>query len=92
MGVDSYRSADSRCSSALTLRGVGLAFENFRVTAQKIRSILYRLLKGGHGERKLRHLRDDRFVAGDDGGFKFVPERRKIGLRKSTLIQQQKTK
>src|ERR1043166_3701772 len=75
-----------RLSPGKTLRRVGLALENFCITAQKIRSIVYRLLKGRHRERKLRHLHYDRFIASDDGGFNFVQERSEIGLRKSVLI------
>jgi hypothetical protein len=40
------------------------------------------LLPRLHRQRKFRHLRDGRLVAGDDSGFKLVPERGKIGLGK----------
>src|SRR5439155_5004085 len=65
-----------------TLRGIGLAFENFVIAAQELLLVLYGLLKGGHRHWEFRHLYDRRFITSDDRGFKFVPECRKVGLRK----------
>ena len=65
-----------------TLGGVRLAIENFIITTQEIRFGFHRFYPVLHRQRKFRHLRDGRLVAGDDSGFKLVPERGKIGLGK----------
>src|SRR4029077_15142224 len=49
-----------------TLRGIGLAFENFVVTAQKIFLVLYGFYLVGHRQWKVRHLCDRRLIACDD--------------------------
>src|SRR5438552_11569973 len=72
-----------RFSASKTLRGIGLAFENFVVTAQEVLLVLYGFYPIGHRQWEFRHLRDRRFIASYDGGFKCFPERRKVALRKS---------
>ena len=63
-----------------TLRGIGLALENFVITPQEILLVFYGIIPVGHREGKFRHFRNHGFVARHNGGFKFFPERRKIGL------------
>src|SRR6266481_6636527 len=65
-----------------TLRGIGLAFENFVITAQEALLVLYGLYLIGHRQWEFGHLRDGGFIAGDNGGFKFSQKCRKVGLRK----------
>ena len=73
----------SRFGAYKTLGGIGLAYENFVVTAQEIFLVLYGCYQIGHREWEFRHLRDRRFMADDDRRSKFFPECRKVGLRKS---------
>src|SRR4030095_4420611 len=63
-----------------TLRGICFAFENFGITAQQVILVLYSFDPIGHRQWEFRHLRDRRFITSHDGGFKFLPERRKIVL------------
>src|SRR5882724_12538130 len=65
-----------------TLRGIGLAFENFVVTTQEVFLVLYRFYLVGHRQREFCHLRDRRFIAGDNRRLKFLPECRKVALGK----------
>src|SRR5260370_39260651 len=65
-----------------TLCGIGLAFENFVVTAREVLPVLHGFDLIGHRQWKFRHLRDRRFFAGDNRRLKFLPECRKVGLRK----------
>ena len=73
----------SRFGAGKTLAGIGLTFKNFVITAQKILLVLHGLYQIRHRQWEIRHLRDRRFIASDDRGPKFFPERRKVGLRKS---------
>ena len=49
-----------------TLRGIGLAFENFVITARETLLVLYGFYLIGHRQRKFRHLCDRRFIASDN--------------------------
>ena len=63
--------------------GIGLAFENFVITAQETLLVLYGFYLIGHRQRKFCHLCDRGFIASNDSGFKFSQKCRKVGLRKS---------
>ena len=64
------------------LRGIGLAFENFVITARETLLVFYGFYLIGHRQRKFRHLCDRGFIASNDSGFKFCQKCRKVGLRK----------
>src|SRR6266436_5910710 len=70
----------SRFAGCKTLRGIGLAFKNFVITAREVLLFLYGFYPIGHRQWEFRHLRDHRFIASDDCGFKFFPECRKVRL------------
>ncbi len=72
----------SRFTARKTLSGIRLALKNFIITAQEILLVLYRFYPMGHRQWEFRHLRDRRFIAGDNRRLKFLPECRKVGLRK----------
>src|SRR6266550_4145923 len=71
-----------RFGAGKTLGGIGLAFENFIITARELLLVLYRFYPMGHRQWEFRHLRDRRLIAGDNRRLKFLPECRKVGLRK----------
>src|SRR5207245_11304799 len=73
----------SRFGPCKTSLGIGFAFKNLVITAQEILLVLYGFYQIGHRQWEFRHLRDLRFIASYDGGFKCFPERRKVALRKS---------
>src|SRR5438876_8243438 len=72
-----------------TLRGIGLASKNFIITAQEVVLVFYGFDQIGHRQWEFRHLNERRFIACDDSGSKFLPECRKVGLRKSVWQEQQ---
>ena len=78
-----------RFSASKTLRGIGLAFENFVITVQEVLLVLYGFDQIGHRQWEFRHLCDHRLIASDDRGLKSLPERRKVGLRKRVWKGQQ---
>src|SRR5438309_16484 len=57
-----------------TLRGIGLAFENFITTARELLLVLYGFYLIGHRQWEFRHLCDHRLIAGDNRRLKFLPE------------------
>src|SRR5947207_12363640 len=72
----------SRFGAGKTLGGIGLAFKNLVITAQEILLVLYGFYQIGHRQWEFRHLRDRRFIASNNRGFKFRPECPKIALGK----------
>ena len=57
------------------LGGICLAFEDFVISAQELLLVLYGFYLIGHRQGKFRHARHFCFIAGNNGGFKFFPER-----------------
>ena len=71
-----------RFGAGKTLGGTRLAFKDLVITAQKLLFVLYGFLQITNRQWEFRHLRDRRFIAGDNRRLKFLPECRKVGLRK----------
>src|SRR4030095_13991212 len=71
-----------RFSASKTLRSIGVAFEDFVITAQEVLLVLYDFHFIAHRQWELRHLRDRGFIASDNRRLKFLPECRKVALCK----------
>src|SRR6266481_7323037 len=70
----------SRFAGLKTLRGIGLAFKNFVITAREALLVLYGLYAIRHRQWEFRHLCDRGFIASGNRRPEFLPECRKIGL------------
>src|SRR5207247_10566817 len=71
-----------RFGAGKTLGGIGLAFENFIITARELLLVLYRFYLMVHRQWVFCHILVRLFFVVDNLRLKFLPECRKVGLRK----------